>query len=313
MDTTTGRTVLVQLPRSLEKAPLAEDSPLRALYPDGSFGLPRSACRAQMGGDHECLLTNLWHQADAFASDNPGAYKGVESPGRLENRRTIELITGLKIDNEMIVNLEGFKALIDAMGGVDVTVKGGGYDGKRRIPIEGKSDGNGGVIGEKGWFKFGLQHMDGYHALWYARARAIDDDTGRQSRQRCVIRAMVSQVNPGKMLAKYAEVAKIVRDNIWIDIAPEHLPAYVELLERIQKAQLVSLPITPAQKIYAGDPDYARVRRLVQSAINPPKPAPTTTPSATATTTPGATPKPTSTSTPKPTTTKKPTDQDNCE
>ena len=281
IDTKSGRTVLVQIPRSLEKAPLAEDSPLRALYPTGQFGEPKSACVAQMGGEHECLLTHLWRQAEFFQRDNPTAYPGEDSPGRLENRRTIELITGLTIDSQIIVNLKGFESLIDAMGGIDITVKGGGYDGTRPIPIGGKSDGNGGVIGEKGWFEFGRQHMGGYHALWYARARAVDDDTGRQSRQRCVIREMVAQVNPGKLFSKYTELAGIVRDNIWMDIAPDHLPAFVELLERVQKAKLSSLPLTPSMEVYAGNPDYELVRKLVQKAIDPPKkkskPKPTTT------------------------------------
>jgi len=286
IDTATGRTVLIQLPRSLERAPLAEDSPLRERYPSGFFGVPNSSC-AQ--GSHGCLLTNLWQEAEGYHVDHPGAYAGVESPGRTENLKTIQLITGLTIDQEVVVNLAGFEQLIDAMGGVDITVKGGGYDGKRRIPIQGKSDGQGGVIGEKGWFEFGRQHMDGYHALWYARARAIDDDTHRQDRQRCVVRAIVDQVNPAQMLTKYADIATIAKNNIWTDISGPHLPAFVDLLERVQKSRMTSLPLTPTHKVFAGDPDYKLIQRLVQRAITAPPPAPKTTstaPAPTTTTTP---------------------------
>lgn len=289
IDTTTGRTVLIQLPRSLEKAPLAKDSPLRGRYPSGFYGVPNSTC-AQ--GSHGCMLTNLWQEAEGYRKDHPKAYAGVESAGRTENRESIQLITGLTIDQEVVVNLAGFEQLIDAMGGVDITVKGGGYDGKRRIPIEGKSDGQGGVIGEKGWFKFGRQHMDGYHALWYARARAIDDDTHRQDRQRCVVRAIVDQVNPAQMLTKYADIATIAKNNIWTDISGPHLPAFVDLLERVQKSTMTSLPLTPTHKVFAGDPDYDLIRDLVQQAIKPPKPAPAPTTQApdTATPAPSATP-----------------------
>ncbi len=303
IDTASGRTVLVQLPRSLEKAPLAENSPLRSRYPSGYFGVPDSAC-AQ--GSHGCLLTNLWQEAEGYRTDHPQAYGNEVNAGRLENRRTIELITGLRIDQEVVVNLAGFEQLIDAMGGVDVTVKGGGYDGKQRIPIEGKSDGNGGVIGEKGWFEFGRQHMDGYHALWYARARAIDDDTHRQSRQRCVIRAIVDQVNPAQMLTKYADIAAIAKHNIYTDIAGPHLPAFVELLERVQKSRMTSLPLTPDHKIFAGSPDYELVKELIQKAIQPPAPKPASTATAPSSPTTKPTTKPAGTGTPTATPTAEP-------
>lgn len=291
VDTKTGKTVLIQLPRSLEKAPLAEDSPLRERYPSGFFGVPDSSC-AQ--GPHGCLLTNLWVEAEGYAADHPGAYAGDPSPGRTENRRTIELITGLKIDQEVILDLRGFQQLVDAMGGIDINVRGGGYDGKQPLPIGGHRDENGVLTGVKSYFTPGQQHLDGWHTLWYARTRAADDDTHRQARQRCVIRAIVDQVNPAEMLAKYADIARIARTNLYTDISSTNLAAYVELVERIQGTPMKSLALTPENEIYAGSPDYDRIRELVKKAIAPEKPKPKPKPSSTS----GAKPKPTTTPTP---------------
>lgn len=271
IDTKTGRSVLIQLPRSLERAPLAPDSPLRRRYPSGFFGYPDSSCDQ---GLHGCLLTNLWMEAQTFKQANPTAYPGDSTPGRTEIRSTIQEITGLTIDHMVIVDLRGFEQLIDAMGGVDINVKGGGYDGRQPLPIGGHRDQYGVVSGVKSYFKIGPQHLNGYYALWYARSRAADDDTHRQARQRCVIRAIINQVNPAAMFAKYAELAQILKNNIYTDIPADHLPAFVELIERVKKGKIVSLPLTPDHKIYAGNPDYALIRELVKKAIAPPPAAP---------------------------------------
>lgn len=285
IDTKTGRTVLVQLPRNLEKVPLATTSPLRSRYPSGRFGDPNYTC-AQ--GLHECMLTNLWQEAEDYKADNPSSYAGVESPGRTENRASIELATGLEIDHEVIIDLKGFEQLIDAMGGIDINVKLSGFGTK--LPIGGKSDGNGNIIGESGYFEPGRQHLGGNLALWYARTRAADSDSFRQARQRCVVQAILQQVDPAAMLGKYPDLARIAQNNIYTDIPAANLPAYVELVERMQGGAITSVPLTAKEGINGGNPDYDLIRELIDKAINPP-----VTPS----------PLP-STATPKPSTTVKP-------
>jgi LCP family protein required for cell wall assembly len=294
IDTKTGRTALISLPRNLERAPIPASSPLRKVYPSGVYGRP--TC---LRGPHECLLNAIWAEADEFKASHPEAYAGQASAGRVEIRDVISEILGLKIDHTVVIDLKGFEQLIDAMGGVDVNVKLSGNNTK--LPIGGHSDGNGGVIGEKGFFNPGRQHLTGNLALWYARTRAADDDSYRQARQRCVIRAVVEQVNPAAMLGKYPDLARIAKDNIYTDIPASSLAAFVDLAERIQKGQIVGVALTAKQGIYAGNPDYDLVRSIVKKAITTPPPAatPSTTPS---------TPKPTSTktktpATPSPTTT----------
>lgn len=295
IDTRTGHTVLVQLPRNLEKAPLAPHSPLRERYPSGAFGEPNSAC-AQ--GSHTCFLGNLWREAEMYRADHPGSYPGNDHPGRTENRATIQLITGLRIDHEVVVDLVGFEQLIDAMGGLDLTVKLSGYGAK--LPIGGSvNEVTGRIEGITGYLEPGRQHLDGYRALWYARTRAADDDTFRQARQRCVVQAIVQQVNPAAMVRRYPDLARIAKDNIYTDIPAAHLPAYVDLVERVQKATLTSLALTPQVGILGADPDYARIRKLVQEAITP-RPSVTSAPQPTTrqpSTPPSTTPEPT---TPKP-------------
>jgi LCP family protein required for cell wall assembly len=293
IDTKTGRTALISMPRNLLNAPLAPTSPLRALYRSGSFGSPDSTCDQ---GPGQCMLTNLYVDAENYAKSHPHAYPAGASPGRTEIRGTVQEITGLKVDQMVVIDLKGFSQLIDAMGGLDINVKLSGYGTK--LTIGGEHDASGRLFGVKGYFEPGFQHLDGWHSLWYARTRAADDDTHRQMRQRCVVQAIVKQVNPAQMVGKYPEIAKILKDNIYTDIPAQNLPAFVDLVERVQKAKINSVALTSSQGVYSSNPDYQLVRALVQKGIAPPKPKPSSTGSGTSSTS-----SPTRTKTPSPTAT----------
>ena len=67
-------------------------------------------------------------------------------------------------------------------------------------------------------------------------------------RQRCVVQAIVQQVNPAQMVTKYPEIAKILKDNIYTDIPAQNLPAFVELVERVQKSKITSVALTPERR-----------------------------------------------------------------
>jgi LCP family protein required for cell wall assembly len=242
------------------------------------------------------MLTNLYVEAEAYAKAHPGAYPAGSVPGRQEIRGTVQEILGLQMNQMVIVDLYGFQQLIDAMGGLDDNVKLSGNGTK--LTVGGQHDASGRIFGVKGYFEPGRQHLDGYRALWYARTRAADDDTHRQMRQRCVVQAIVQQVNPASMVSRYPEIAKILKQRIYTDIQAQDLPAFVELVERVQKSKITSVALTSTQGVYSSNPDYALIRKLVKQAIAAPKPA--ATPSTTPTT-----PKPgsTKTKTPSPTTT----------
>jgi LCP family protein required for cell wall assembly len=297
IDTKTGRTALISLPRNLQRVPLPDTSPLRGLYPTGTYGSP-VCIREQADPNDQCMLNAIWTEVDQYREDHPGEYSGPV-PGRDETRNVIAEVLGLKIDHTVVVDLKGFSRLIDAMGGVDINVKLSGNGTK--LPIGGHSDGRGGVIGESGYFKPGLQHLSGYYALWYARTRAADSDTYRQARQRCVVQAVINQVNPASMVAKYPEVAQILKDNVYTDVPAQNLPAFVDLIERVQKAHAItSVSFSQIKGFRADRPDFDQIHELVQKSIAPPAAKPTPS-SSTSSSTPTSTPTKTKTKTPSPT------------
>lgn len=278
-NTTTGDTLLIGIPRNLERVPFPESNPLHALYPNGYD------C-----GD-ECLMNGIW----TLAEGRPDLFPGVKNPGRQSTVDVVGEITGLEINQSVVINLRGFKALVDAMGGVDVNVQ-------QRVCVECHTGTSGGVVftGDKEeWIEPGLQHLDGRLALWYSRSRAGSDDFSRMRRQRCVAGALMQQADPVGLLQSYPQLAKVVKNNVSIDIPRAELSAWVDLALRIQEGGSIrSLPLT-SDVVHPGKPDFAKIRKLVKKGLKPPA---SSTTSATPSSTPSAsTTKKSSKPTPTPT------------
>lgn len=83
---------------------------------------------------------------------------------------------GVTVDGCVEVDFNGFKTAIDLVGGIDVEL----------TAAEAKIVGDGATAG--------LCHLDGAHALMYARIRKIDSDFNRTSRQRNVLNAVFRKV-----------------------------------------------------------------------------------------------------------------------
>lgn len=109
------------------------------------------------------------------------AYGGAAGAIREANK-----LLGVSISHYAEVDFDSLIDLVDAVGGVDVTV-----DTRIDDP-----DADGSVIGQKKIvIEAGEQHMDGETALVFARSRAyVDGDFTRTSNQRKLITALVNKV-----------------------------------------------------------------------------------------------------------------------
>lgn len=254
MDTQTGETVLFGIPRNLQNIPFSEANPLSKKYPDGYN------C-----GD-QCLMEYVW----TLGRDNADLFPNDPNPGLTATKDAASQILGLNIDYTTVINLQGFTQLVDAMGGVTIDVK-------ERVCIGCKLEG-GTVVGTTDYIEPGVQRLNGYRALWYSRSRAesTDGDFSRMRRQRCMVGALLNQVNPTSMLVRYPALAKTLQDNVRVDIPQQDLKAWSELVLRIQKGgKIKSLPLTN-KNIDVNRPDYAKIHAMVQDAVNPPPPKPKT-------------------------------------
>ena len=266
----TGDTLLVGIPRNLERVPIPDDNPLSTVWPNGYD------C-----GD-ECLMNGIW----TLAEGRPDLFPGVESPGRQSTMDVVGAVTGLEIDHSVVINLQGFSALVDAMGGVEVNVK-------ERVCVDCSQRSDGSIRWTRGkpeWIEPGLQRLDGKHALWYSRSRAGSDDFSRMRRQRCVAGALIQQADPVSLLARYPQVAAVVKDNVDVDVPTSQLPAWVDLVLRIQEGESIrSLPLT-SKVIDPVRPDFEEIQALVERSLTPKKPAASASPTTGSTDTPTESP-----------------------
>ena len=257
VDPATGDTVLFSLPRNLENVPFPADSPLSDYYPWGWQGDP--------GDPGSELLNAIYRYVPAL---HPELFTKVDDPGAEAMKLAAEGATGLPIDYYVMVDLDGFQQVVDALGGIDITVS-------QRIPLESSMLPAGYCSEPTYYLEPGRQRLNGYEALWYARVRCggegLSDDYDRMRRQRCVIGAMIDRADPITVLRRYESLAGTARRIVSTDIPQEMVPAFAELALRVQNGQVRTLPFTD-KVIFSGSPDYVLMKQLVDEALAPPAP-----------------------------------------
>lgn len=267
VDTRTGDSILFSIPRNLQQVPLPRDNPLHDVY--GST----YDC-----GD-QCLMNSIWTEAELTAEEHPEWYEDDPTPGQTATREVISTILGIPLHHTVIVNMEGFADLVDAMGGVQINVQEeipiGGYtytDASGTLQLDPNSDYT--------ILQPGSQRLDGAQALAYSRSRVTTDDFSRMRRQRCVVAAVVDQVNPLTMLQRYPQIIGAVGDNVLTDLPQQDMDEWAELVLQMQDGTMSSLPFTEAN-INTVDPNYSGIRYQVYEALHAtpvPEPEPSAAP-----------------------------------
>ena len=110
---------------------------------------------------------------------------------------SIENFLNVPLDYYVQVNMEGFKDIVDAVGGIDV-------NNQYEFELDGVQ------------LYEGQQHLDGEEALQYARMRKQDPlgDLGRQKRQREVISKVINKGASISSLTNYDGILEALSDNV---------------------------------------------------------------------------------------------------
>lgn len=237
----TGRTVLIGLPRNLAKVPFPAGTAMAKQFPDG---FQWKNCSAQ------CLLNAVY----TYAANHKTLFPGDPNPGETATTQAIEAVTGLKINYFVLIDLAGFRDLLNAVGGITLDIG-------KRVPIGGETS------PIKGYIEPGKNvHLDGYHALWFARSRAESSDYDRMARQKCVMSAMLNQLSPSTVLTKFQGIASASKQVVKTDIPAGELGTFTDLALDAKKLPVSSFSAVPPL-IHTGDPDFALIRTKVAAAI----------------------------------------------
>ena len=255
IDTETGDTTMFSLPRNTGRMPFPKDSPLHDRYPNGFTNGD--------GNDPEHFLNAMYQ--------NLPATLGKDVLGETDNlgadalKLSVGEALGLPVDYYVLINLQGFAKMINALGGIKVNVN-------TYIPIGGDTDRG---IPPSEFIKPGAnKKLDGREALWYARGRYGSDDFARMDRQRCVINAIIKQANPANMLARYEDIAKAGKQIVFTDMPQEVLPLMVDLSLRVKDGKVRSIVFKHGVSGFLSpDPDFPQMRKRVKTALGETKSA----------------------------------------
>ena len=164
---------------------------------------------------------DLWVSIPGYENNriNTAYQLGVSSghpdggPGLL--KETIEYNLGLRIDHTAMVDFNGFRRIVDTLGGVDIPVSCSYTDWRLIDPsYNPELEGN--------WYLHtvdpGVIHMDGDLALWYARSRQKSSDFDRGRRQQEVLRALFSQALQAGTLTRIPELYNNLKDSVETDL-----------------------------------------------------------------------------------------------
>lgn len=165
--------------------------------------------------------------------------EGVESI-----KKTVEDITGLKMQYFLVVDFEGFKKVIDDIGGVNIMVERDIYD--PRYPGPNYSY-------ETFEINKGLQYMDGDIALKYARERHDDPlgDFGRAKRQQQVIQAAKNRVFSLQTFLNPVALNNLLNtlgDHVKTNIALSEIESFIALSKEVDTQNITNAVVDAWKK-----------------------------------------------------------------
>ncbi len=260
IDTKSGRTILFSLPRNLQDVPFRAGSKLDDAYPDGfTDGTENNA---------EYFLNAVYRNVPAL---HPGILGRSDNEGADAVKLAVSGALGIRVDYYVLVNLDGFRQLVDAMGGITVNIN-------ERVPIGGNTDAH--ILPEDYLEPGPNQRLNGFQALWFTRGRYGSTDYKRMERQRCAVNAIAAEAGPIKMLRRYTKLASASKEIVRTDIPHKLLPAFVNLAAKVKKQPMKSVGFERSDEFDPNEPDFDFVHAAVQAALHPLRqPASPSTPS----------------------------------
>lgn len=258
IDVHTGKALLISIPRNLQYAQFPPGSTMADKFPNG--------------------FPQFFYAIYEYGSQHPELFPGSRNPGATAAESAMAQMLGVPIQYYVTLNLQGFTSLIDSLGGLTIRVAqrlpiGGGHKtGACDLPGGGCREGAPNPI--LGYIEPGLQKLDGYHALWYARSRSSTTDYDRMSRERCVLNGILKQMDPLTVLTHYKSLVSSAKNVVKTDLTQGALDVLVKTAAATKKSNVTDLQLQPPL-IDPQFPAVQPIRDLVRQAIDASNAVPT--------------------------------------
>ena len=201
------------------------------------------------GSAYRGKINGWWTQIRKRSDFYPG--KG-NLPGYNGLKAVLGSLYGLDIKYFVQVNFEGFRKVVDVMGGVTINVQVPVSDD--RFPsVEGRL--------RRVYIPSGIQHMTGAEALRYARSRHGSNDFDRGARQQRVLLSLREQADPQDLIPRLPELIDALKSTVSTDIPTNQLAPLLGLASQVDTKNIRSYVFAPP--FYSTDTcaGLARLRR----------------------------------------------------
>ncbi len=228
------------------------------------ISIPRDLWVSIPGWENQRINTAYQH---GISVGYPGG-----GPGLL--KETILYNLGIRIDHTALVEFDGFRKIVDTLGGVDVPVSCPYTDWHLIDPSYDPEN-------ENNWSLYtvgpGLVHMDGDLALWYARSRQKSNDFDRGRRQQEVLRALFTQALKAGTLTHIPELYNNLKDTVETDLGLADLLQLAVYAPKMTNADIRSYYIRPPivnswitdGGAYVLSPNQDLLQQMLTEALSP--------------------------------------------
>ena len=168
---------------------------------------------------------------------------------------TLEGVTSLSINNYVVMDFDGVKDIVDALGGVELEVE-------EPISV--------GLDGQKVEIPAGRQNLDGLQALAYVRYRGGPTaDIGRIAHQQKFLSAMVREIASPSKIPRWPATLRAVSNDTTTNMNPLEIARFVLRMGLFGGLEVETYPGTPQ---YIGGiaywvPDKETAAPLIEKTI----------------------------------------------
>ena len=186
-----------------------------------------------------------WHWTRINLADQHGESTGFPGGGPGLIKQTIQYNLGIPVQYYARVDFGGYKRLIDLVGGVDVVADCPLYDIFPDVPDD-QTD----IIpslelstvptGTIDIPAAGVYHLDGKHALWYARSRKTTNDFDRSRRQQRVLRGLWNEIREQNLIGQLPALWETLAQTVQTDLTLNDVIYLAEVGSRLDATRIRS-------------------------------------------------------------------------
>ncbi|MGB3905598.1 MAG: LCP family protein [Anaerolineae bacterium] len=167
-------------------------------------------------------------------ADYLGETQGYPGGGPALLNETLLLNLGIGFDHFVRVDFEGFKQIVDILGGIDVDVE-------CSVELWGADPDKPGEWKQIGYIGAGMQHMDGLKALRYAQYRyktPVFDRDRRQQKVLFAVRSRVMELGIPGLLPRALELLVTMREMVQTNLGPSEIMTLAQLVPKVQPSSV---------------------------------------------------------------------------